>query len=69
MADIAGIPYFEVQFNKAAAVHEEAAVAAVLGFLVAGVRPTSSSSHTAGTTTWTRPASSTEALFESIAAS
>ena len=33
MADVAGFPYFEVQFNKGGAVHEEAAVAAVLGFL------------------------------------
>ncbi len=33
MTDVAGFPYFEVQFTKAGAVHEEAAVAALLGFL------------------------------------
>jgi hypothetical protein len=33
MADVAGFPYFEVQFNKAGALHEEAEVAALLGFL------------------------------------
>lgn len=33
MTDIAGFPYFEVQFTKGGAVHDEAAVAALLDFL------------------------------------